>query len=415
MMLFMRFVASILLLPSTIALAHRSFLSQFPATTAPARLVARQNGACNMNSTDGAPPLCLQNVPVNYAAQSSNNATVTSPPASTGPTPSCSLQNEDPDQGITSEYCIREGSKTLPLLTPASTAVATESCAYKSLPTSGSEITPTTGFHSTTTNSALCEICSQVVINEDSCTTISNCLPEKAQATVQAGSSPVHVGTLTGEALYASISSALDQLCPSVTQTESMTSCSTDSVTIGDIDYVDGGSLAQDGELVVKVDSSAYNDTNLRNAMINSAALTANNSAQGSRCYSQSYTVEELRKREISSQSFWADPLGNIYRGLQKRDHPYPVQESQTFCNAASFAGVQYYNQFWRLAPNPGSSDYIDAEWSFQAGPGGDFDCEFLSGLIDALGIIEPEFMVADIELGKAIDAVCTLAMEHGS
>lgn len=47
---------------------------------------------------------------------------------------------------------------------------------------------------------------------------------------------------------------------------------------IGGIDYVDACYLSTGGEFVVKVKSSAYNVASLRDAMINSAAITATQS-----------------------------------------------------------------------------------------------------------------------------------------
>ncbi len=41
------------------------------------------------------------------------------------------------------------------------------------------------------------------------------------------------------------------------------------------IDYVDSSDFLAQGQLVVKVATSGYNVTSLRDAMINSAALTA--------------------------------------------------------------------------------------------------------------------------------------------
>lgn len=82
-------------------------------------------------------------------------------------------------------------------------------------------------------------------------------------------------------------------------------------------------------------------------------------------------------------------------------------------CNAVRFAGVLYYNQFWRDAPEPGPSDY-NAGWTFQVEPGEDFACDFLADLVDALVAIEPEFAVADVELGEEVRAICTEAINLG-
>lgn len=83
------------------------------------------------------------------------------------------------------------------------------------------------------------------------------------------------------------------------------------------IDYIEGdGTRGEDGELVVSVQSSSYNDTKLRDTMIKSAALTAQTSANGTNCYETKYAVCE--KGECA--------------------------EKITLCNAAGFAGVQYYD-----------------------------------------------------------------------
>lgn len=82
--------------------------------------------------------------------------------------------------------------------------------------------------------------------------------PTGAEITFQAGSSPVHVGTLTGTALYTSVSSALEKLCPPVSQTKNPTACETGSVVVHDIEYISDDSLDTDGELVVKVAASSY-------------------------------------------------------------------------------------------------------------------------------------------------------------
>jgi len=77
------------------------------------------------------------------------------------------------------------------------------------------------------------------------------------------------------------------------------------------------------------------------------------------------------------------------------------------------FAGVQYYDQFWQSQLTPRSTDYIDVSWDFHIAPGEAFTCEFIQDLIDALDIIQPEFAVEDIKLGKVIGAACMKMMKH--
>lgn len=318
--------------------------------------------------------------------------------------PSCTLHKSDPDEGVNKPFCLCDSS-TLPVLSvDLATATGPDaSCAYKTMPGATAVITTNTALGPATTNTALCQVCSPVVINENSCTTIPNCYPQAAAASVEAGSSPVHVGTLTGTALYTSISSALEKLCPPVTQTTSVTKCSeTDTVSIGNIPFVEDEFLNY-GELDVTVKSSQYNETSLRDAMIKSAALTAQQSATGKNCYNANYKIVERKKR--SYLDWFKESTG--LKAVRDNHHPVPAEIS--VCNVGDFAGVQYFSQFWRTAPQPGATDYLDANWAFKS-TDGDFWCEFLADLMDELVVIEPEFAVGEVELGEEIRAVCAAA-----
>jgi hypothetical protein len=68
-------------------------------------------------------------------------------------------------------------------------------------------------------------------------------------------------------------------------------------LTVSNISYVDSGGLLAQGELVVKVAASRYNVTSMSDAMIHSAALTAQNSGTGANCHDQQYEAEQLKKR----------------------------------------------------------------------------------------------------------------------
>lgn len=220
--------------------------------------------------------------------------------------------------------------------------------------------------------------------------------------TVQAGTSPVHVGVLTGTKLYTSVSRALETLCPSVTQTTSMTACTTDSAKIKNIEWMDGDFPTNDGELVVTVESSQYNVTSLRDAMIKTAALTAKNAATGKNCYHHG------KKEKRSNDGMFVSWLPNLLtRGMFD---PNPPDPHLLFCNTAGFAGVNYYGPGWRSQRSPGATDWIDAHWSFQKGPEGAFECELAMLAVDALDLLQPEFTIGDVGLGEAIDYICTEA-----
>lgn len=192
------------------------------------------------------------------------------------------MKNQDPDQGITSAYCICEGV-TLPLLTQTYVTKASQSCEYQSIPI-GRHITTTAHLGPATTDTKMCQVYTSVVNNEDDCTSMKSCVVQTGAVTVQASSSSVYVGTVTGSALYTGVSLALEKLCPSVTQTTSITGCETDAAKISDVPYVNAGFLAY-STIDVKVGASQYNHTSLRDAMIRSVALTAMYTASSNNCY----------------------------------------------------------------------------------------------------------------------------------
>ena len=68
-----------------------------------------------------------------------------------------------------------------------------------------------------------------------------------------------------------------------------MTNCTDQTVKIDGIWYKDpeDDELNKAGQLEVKVTVGQHNATSLRNAMINSAALTAMQSATGGNCYTE--------------------------------------------------------------------------------------------------------------------------------
>ncbi|KAH2847088.1 hypothetical protein KXW08_003740 [Aspergillus fumigatus] len=104
--------------------------------------------------------------------------TITGDPAS--PTPSfisCDFYGEDPDRGITSQYCVCSGST----FAPSSNTIVTppNSCAYTTLPTNTVAVTTLTV---TTTDTAICSACTAVGLSE-TCTSLPNCTPIPATTT----------------------------------------------------------------------------------------------------------------------------------------------------------------------------------------------------------------------------------------
>ncbi|KAK4690262.1 hypothetical protein P7C71_g6485, partial [Lecanoromycetidae sp. Uapishka_2] len=321
-------------------------------------------------------------------------STSASPPAIT-----CNQQNQDPDSGIYQQGCICTSgtvTETLPIL--ATNVDPSSSCAYTALSPSKT-IAITTDWGPPYTNTQLCSACTPTTeFGVGTCTSIPNCLPQTPSATMQIGSSPVPVGTLTSDALVSSIASAISVLCP-----PQQSGCDQETkVPIKGIVYVEEQSLSDDGELLVQIDSAAFqqsgNDNTIRSALFGMAAHSFAAAASGSNCANATYTVEELRRR---------DPDDDGNSTLVPRDHPYPAEEQILLCNAGHFASPQYYAQDWREQETPGPQDYVSVEINFKTGPGGALVCDFIKAFeefVEAAFTPEllPEEQVADNEINIA-------------
>lgn len=101
--------------------------------------------------------------------------TTKAPPATTaGPSmPSCTLRNQDPDQGINAQGCIC-GSTTLPLLMVASPTNDSQSCAYTAMPSS-SVSNPISRQQQVWTSK--CQACTLVggIADTPTCTSVGGC------------------------------------------------------------------------------------------------------------------------------------------------------------------------------------------------------------------------------------------------
>lgn len=345
---------------------------------------------------------CSQ-VTTSYSNTTSGSVAMTSVAT---PYPSCSMQKQDPDEGITQAYCVCQASVTLPLLTKSKVTRETQSCESTAIPSNTAWITPITTLGPATTYSALCEVCSLAVINENSCSTISGCTPSAGVAKMTAASSHVHVGTLTGSNLYTAVSNALETACPSITQATAMSACTTDAVVVGDkIEYVQGNRLEKDGELSIKVAWSQYNESSVRDAMIKGIAQGIMLSASGNNCYNATYEEEHFIRRDLVHSHHFA----HADNGVQPRGDTQPFMQRKhvDFCNSAWGIQFQYWNPYWRQAPSPGATDYIAAELEFTVGADGHFICEMWEGLAEALTVIQPEFALEEIGLDEAIEFLC--------
>ena len=129
-----------------------------------------------------------------YGCPTTSAPSSTTPTPTPTPTPQCTLQNEDPDQGIFTQGCVC-GSTTLPLLNLTSATADAQSCAYTALPTT-TEVNPITILTSTYTSE--CQVCTLIggIADTPTCATITGCQNTTPPPTPAATSTPPAAPTL---------------------------------------------------------------------------------------------------------------------------------------------------------------------------------------------------------------------------
>jgi hypothetical protein len=186
---------------------------------APRKLRKKKNAKYSHIKRDGTSDACATQTPT---PTSSRDSTITPPPTTAAPSmPSCSMQNEDPDQGIDARGCVC-GSMTLPLLTISNPVHDSDSCSYTAMPSS-SAANPITVESQTFTNN--CYVCTLVggIADTPSCasTPVSGCTPTTPSvptATVFLSNNSIPIGDENnknnGTDLRNELFKQLQQLCP---------------------------------------------------------------------------------------------------------------------------------------------------------------------------------------------------------
>ncbi|KAL9108818.1 MAG: hypothetical protein Q9227_006475 [Pyrenula ochraceoflavens] len=236
------------------------------------------------------------------------------------------------------------------------------------------------------TDSAACKICTPDTQSDSTCNPIPSCTIQKPKAQIQLGSSPVHVGTLTGDKLSSSVSNALTSLCPKPSKAGAHASCATHTAEIHNIDYVDDDQYFQDGKLEISVDVSSYNDTTLRDTIINTIAYSVMHGANNTKnCRTQNYLDDQ--------------PSGKDGGPTEPKD--------VTGCDTVSAAGVQWFDKYWRWAEEPGAQDWISAKFEFRKGAAEQMECKELADMVSVVTMMFRQAKIAGMELQDVVEMAC--------
>lgn len=326
-----------------------------------------------------------------------NAPTSAAPNITPPPSLSCILHEEDPDNAITTPYCVCS-STTLPVLSVPLTGEQSDSCAYSTIPATGA-VSITQAFP-VVTNSAACEVCT-LALDDYHCNPIVGCSTSAApspSATVAVSKNNAHVGSLVGDPLYSAVFSALSSKC-SAPPSSGVGSCDASAADIPNIGFVEGAD-ATEGTLVLTIEDSNYTSLGEATAMIGAVANALKTSATGHSCSNKSFAVScpgTVGKRGHADLSLDNDQL-------ERRLYDPPEDDCKGYmevCDAANLYTVWVFNSGGIVAS-------MNVEVKFDIDGFNMFDCEMMmDAFVAIMDEVAPEVEVADWELLGEIEAWC--------
>ena len=283
------------------------------------------------------------------------------------------------------------------MLSVPSTGEQSDSCAYTTIPATGS-VHITQAFP-TVTNSAACEVCT-LALDDYHCNPIAGCVTSAAptpSATVAVSKNNAHVGSLSGDPLYSAVFSALSSKC-SAPPSSGSGSCDASAANIPNVGYIEGDD-ATEGTIVLTIEDSNYTSLGEATAMIGAVANALKASATGKSCTNKSFAITcpgTIGKRGHADLS--------VDDQLEPRLYDPPEEDCKGYlevCDAANLYTVWVFNSGGMVAS-------MNVEVSFDIDGFNMFECEaMLDALVAILDEVAPEVEAADWELLGEIQALC--------
>lgn len=229
----------------------------------------------------------------------------------------------------------------------------------------------------------------------------AKCTPQSTLTSLNFGTSGITVGTLTGSALYTSVTAALDKACSPpayVTSSGNFTCNAEATITVAsNIGYVVDQEYFEDGELTMQVDLGEYQDLDFYNLAKTAIGGGAANSSTYN-CGNQTVQVDTC--------------VENAENHKTCDSH----QANQTICKTAAFWEVSLSN------PQLGSNGFsqatneISVDFGFKLGADSQFSCKFLEELVEFIelvvdGIAEtPEAIPVEMRVDQVLLDACMSA-----
>ncbi|KAL1607616.1 hypothetical protein SLS60_002550 [Paraconiothyrium brasiliense] len=366
------------------------------------------------------------------------SAPTTSPPMTPAPAmPSCSLQNEDPDQGINARGCVC-GSTTLPLLTISDATDNSQSCSYTAMPTSSVANPVTIESQVYTVNCYLCTLIGGIADTPSCATTaVNGCTPTTTNPTIPAATvflsnNSVPIGDRnnknSGADLRSSLFTKLKALCP-----DNMDIC--DSKTPGEFDHVETVVSDEPMEETIKftIQDSHYESTRERDQMIAAAVAT------WEQAVSKSCKEVNYKDYEDLTTSGCGDGIvkrGTVERALMTKEQrkqnpryalPDPVCDDcspppppECHYKATICSGPDHITPILGNTRNGPYANHMNIQLSYEIGGDAAFNefiCEVVIDGLTALAMaVAPELAGAELWEDLELQAVCEgLAEEIGS
>ncbi|KAF2201339.1 hypothetical protein GQ43DRAFT_480789 [Delitschia confertaspora ATCC 74209] len=341
--------------------------------------------------------------------------------------PSCSLQQQDPDQGINKRGCVC-GTTTLPLLTVKDATRDEQSCSYTALPSTKVANPITIATHTWTQN---CQACTLVggIADAEHCTSVPNCTPTATAKpfAIFLSNNSLPVGNEDnkdgGAALRKEVYDKLKALCP-----DNAKSCdSKKDAELKNIPTIVKGGIEY-GTLKFTIQDSSYGSTSERDRML-AAAVSSWERSLSKSCEDVEYEYEAdptesgcghgpADKRTLQARAEYQMRKRALEDLEQRSPKPMPICDmclppvEKCKDKARMCAGPDHINPVF--AGKGGAYDnHMNIQLGFHFGQGGGdafskFICEaIIEGLTDLAMAVAPELVGPELVAELDFESLC--------
>ena len=135
-------------------------------------------------------------------------------------------------------------------------------------------------------------------------------------------------------------------------------------------------------------------------AMIDTVATSLMAAAADTNCAKTEYSI-------ISKKRWLPESVEKWIPSVVRRGGPIEEIDHATWCSTFEFAGVNYFNPYWRYQSEPGIINWLYVHLNFKIPPENKIFCDVMEAATAVFAPLVPEYVGTDVVLEEDIQINC--------